>query len=95
MHFLRGAEGSYSRRNRAGLRHPRYFSGDAAAHVGDPKAARARFFELARPELNACHRLLEQEKRAIQRADGSVEGFNIGANDGEVAGQTVFTATCI
>ncbi len=48
------------------------------------------YFELGRPELNACHRLLEQEKRAIQRADGSVEGFNIGANDGEVAGQTVF-----
>ena len=55
-----------------------------------PKRHVQGYFELARPELNACHRLLEQEKRAIQRADGSVEGFNIGANDGEVAGQTVF-----
>lgn len=48
------------------------------------------YFELARPELNACHRLLEQEKKAIEQADPNVEGINVGTNDGEVAGQTVF-----
>ena len=50
---------------------------------------RGSYFELGRPELNACNRLLEQEKRAIEQADESVEGFNVGVNDGEGAGQTV------
>ena len=48
------------------------------------------YFELGRAELNACYRLLEREKLAIQQIDGSVDGFNIGINDGEDAGQTVF-----
>ena len=55
-----------------------------------PKRHVRGYFELGRPELNACHRLLEQEKRAIEQADASVKGFNVGVNDGEVAGQTVF-----
>ena len=48
------------------------------------------YFELGRPELNACHRLLEQEKKMIEQVDPSVEGFNDGVNDGEAAGQTIF-----
>ena len=48
------------------------------------------YFELGRPELNACHRLLEREKKAIEQVDPNVEGFNVGTNDGEVAGQTIF-----
>ncbi len=55
-----------------------------------PKRHVSGYFELGRPELNACHRLLEQEKLAIEWQDRSVEGFNVGVNDGEVAGQTVF-----
>ena len=55
-----------------------------------PKRHVRGYFELGRAELNACHRLLDQEKGAIKRADASVEGFNVGVNDGEVAGQTVF-----
>jgi hypothetical protein len=43
-----------------------------------------------RAELNACHRLLEQVKEAIEQADTSVEGFNFGINDGAAAGQKVF-----
>jgi hypothetical protein len=39
---------------------------------------------------NACHRLLEQEKEAIENQDTSVKAFNVGINDGEVAGQTIF-----
>jgi 5-methylcytosine-specific restriction endonuclease McrA len=53
-----------------------------------PKRHVRGYFELGRAELNACHRLLDQEKGAIKRADASVEGFNVGVNDGEVAGQT-------
>jgi ATP adenylyltransferase len=55
-----------------------------------PKRDVRSYFELGRPELNACHRLLEQEKEAIERQDANVEGFNVGVNEGEVAGQTVF-----
>ena len=55
-----------------------------------PKRHVRGYFELGRPELNACHRLLEREKKAIEQADPSVEGFNVGVNDGEATGQTVF-----
>lgn len=52
-----------------------------------PKRHVQGYFELARPELNACHRLLEQEKEVIERVDGSVQGFNVGVNDAEAAGR--------
>jgi diadenosine tetraphosphate (Ap4A) HIT family hydrolase len=55
-----------------------------------PKRHVGGYFELGQPELNACHRLLEQQKEAIEQQDASVEGFNVGINDGEVAGQTIF-----
>jgi ATP adenylyltransferase len=55
-----------------------------------PKRHVSGYFEVGRAELNACHRLLEQEKLAIEGQDASVEGFNVGVNEGEVAGQTVF-----
>jgi diadenosine tetraphosphate (Ap4A) HIT family hydrolase len=55
-----------------------------------PKRHVSGYFELGRAELNACHRLLEQEKLKIEGVDASVEGFNVGVNEGEVAGQTVF-----
>lgn len=55
-----------------------------------PKRHVHSYFELGRPELNACHRLLEQEKKVIEQADPRVDGFNLGVNDREVAGQTVF-----
>jgi diadenosine tetraphosphate (Ap4A) HIT family hydrolase len=55
-----------------------------------PKRHALGYSELGRPELNACHRLLEQEKRTIEWEDASVGGFNVGVNDGKTAGQTVF-----
>ena len=55
-----------------------------------PKRHVSGYFELGRSELNACHRLLEQEKLTIEGQDASVEGFNVGVNEGEVAEQTVF-----
>jgi diadenosine tetraphosphate (Ap4A) HIT family hydrolase len=55
-----------------------------------PKRHVSGYFELGRAELNACHRFLEQEKQAIEGQDASVEGFNVGMNEGETAGQTVF-----
>jgi diadenosine tetraphosphate (Ap4A) HIT family hydrolase len=55
-----------------------------------PKRHIRGYFELGHSELNACHRLLEQE--TIMRQDASVQGFNVGINDGEVAGQTTSIA---
>jgi diadenosine tetraphosphate (Ap4A) HIT family hydrolase len=57
-----------------------------------PKRHVADYFDLGRPEENACRLLLEEMKADILKRDKSVEGFNIGWNCGEVAGQTVFHA---
>ena len=55
-----------------------------------PKRHVATYFDLSRPELNACDDLLRQLKARIQSSDASVSGFNIGMNAGASAGQTIF-----
>ncbi|MDP9475370.1 MAG: HIT domain-containing protein [Actinomycetota bacterium] len=55
-----------------------------------PKRHVRGYFELGQAEINACHRLLGHQREAIARQDESIEGFNVGVNDGEAAGQTVF-----
>jgi hypothetical protein len=53
-----------------------------------PKRHVETYFELARPEVNACNQLLQEAKRQIEEIDERVSGFNIGINSGETAGQT-------
>lgn len=48
------------------------------------------FFDLASGEYKACLNLLQDMKQAITETDPTVSGFNIGINDGTVAGQTIF-----
>jgi len=55
-----------------------------------PRRHVASYFELGRPEVNACNELLESAKKDIQMADRLVKGFNVGINIGEEAGQTIF-----
>lgn len=55
-----------------------------------PKRHIASYFELTRPEVNACNQLVEKIKADIQVKDKNVSGFNIGINVGEDAGQTIF-----
>ena len=50
----------------------------------------ADFFGLTAKEREACAELLHRLRTEILRDDASVEGFNIGMNVGEVAGQTLF-----
>ena len=55
-----------------------------------PKRHVPAYFGLTRPEINACHRLIDDMKTGIEKQDATVAGFNIGMNAGEAAGQTIF-----
>src|SRR5664279_6657711 len=50
----------------------------------------ADFFGLTPEEREACAELIHQLRRDILREDPQVEGFNIGTNAGELAGQSIF-----
>jgi ATP adenylyltransferase len=47
------------------------------------------YFDLYDPERRAINLLLDQARIRVLSSDKSVEGFNIGMNCGEVAGQTI------
>lgn len=55
-----------------------------------PKRHAEDFFALSDEEILACNQLILEVRRAVLEQDPKVEGFNIGMNAGEVAGQTVF-----
>ena len=55
-----------------------------------PKRHVSSYFDLGRPEINACNQLLQQIKQETLTGVTNVTGFNIGINDGEDAGQTIF-----
>jgi ATP adenylyltransferase len=55
-----------------------------------PKRHQLDFFALTQAELNAINALLHSQKKVIEKADSSVEGFNVGMNCGEIAGQSVW-----
>ena len=55
-----------------------------------PKRHTEDYFSLSRPEINACNELISILKDDIESADETVKGFNIGSNNGDVAGQTIF-----
>jgi ATP adenylyltransferase len=55
-----------------------------------PKRHLSTYFELSVEERHGIHALLESQRSRILAEDDSVDGFNIGWNCGETAGQTVF-----
>lgn len=55
-----------------------------------PRRHALDWFDLTPEEVVACDALLRRVRRLILDLDSTVEGFNIGANAGAVAGQTVF-----
>ena len=57
-----------------------------------PRRHLATYFDLTDEERQSIHKLLETQREKIVAEDSSAEGFNIGWNCGEVAGQTVFHA---
>ena len=54
-----------------------------------PKRHFKNYFELTPEEILACHELILKTKENILKKDRSVKGFNIGTNDGKVAGQSI------
>ena len=57
-----------------------------------PKRHVTDWFSMNQAELNACNRLLAAQKARIEAEDAAVTGFNLGANCGGSAGQSVFHA---
>ena len=55
-----------------------------------PKRHVQNYFDLHQPEINACNQLIQKMKDRIDKEDSSVTGYNIGINNGEDAGQTIF-----
>ncbi len=55
-----------------------------------PKRHVADYFKLYQPELNATHRMLDEQRTLIRNQDVAVTGFNVGVNAGIDAGQTIF-----
>jgi diadenosine tetraphosphate (Ap4A) HIT family hydrolase len=55
-----------------------------------PRRHVRQYFDLGRPELNACNDLLDQVRSVTGKEDQKIKGFNIGVNDGETAGQSIF-----
>ena len=55
-----------------------------------PKRHIQDYFDLTTDELLACDQLIRSLKEEISNSDSSVDGFNIGMNAGESAGQTIF-----
>lgn len=50
----------------------------------------ATYFDLGQAEINACNELLRKTRELILQKDSDVTGFNIGINNGEDSGQTIF-----
>ena len=54
-----------------------------------PKRHAETYFDLNEEEIQACNDLILKTKEKIVKLDSGVKGFNIGANAGKVAGQSI------
>ena len=55
-----------------------------------PKRHVADYFGLTQAEINAVNQLIQKQKKLLDETDSTIDGYNIGINCGESAGQTVF-----
>jgi diadenosine tetraphosphate (Ap4A) HIT family hydrolase len=55
-----------------------------------PKRHTADYFGLVQTEVHAINALMIEQRDLMGLDDSTIEGFNIGMNCGEAAGQTVF-----
>jgi diadenosine tetraphosphate (Ap4A) HIT family hydrolase len=61
-------------------------------HLIIPKRHFANYFELKSAELLAINSLINQIREKLLLEDTTIEGFNIGINQGVIAGQTIMHA---
>ena len=55
-----------------------------------PKRHIADYFALTQAEINAINQLIKRQKKLLDETDATIDGYNLGMNCGESAGQTVF-----
>lgn len=55
-----------------------------------PKRHFESYFDITQPELNAIHQLIQEQRKSLLEKDSTITGFNIGINQGQDAGQTIF-----
>lgn len=55
-----------------------------------PKRHLRDYFELQNDELVSCSELIHSLRDEMIKLDSSITGFNIGINNGESSGQTIF-----
>ena len=55
-----------------------------------PKRHVADYFGLTEEEVKSINELMKTQKLELQKDDPTIDGFNIGMNCGETAGQTIF-----
>ena len=55
-----------------------------------PKRHTEDYFGLTQAEINAINELVTKQKKVLDRTDPTINGYNIGLNCGESAGQTIF-----
>jgi len=55
-----------------------------------PKRHVKDYFQLTQAEINAMNQLLQDQKNKLDKLDKTIDGYNIGMNCGETAGQTIF-----
>ncbi|MFC1872593.1 HIT domain-containing protein [Chloroflexota bacterium] len=54
-----------------------------------PRRHVSSYFKLGQSEMNACTQLLNSLEGTIKGESSDIEGFNVGINDGVIAGQTI------
>ena len=55
-----------------------------------PKRHTLVYFSLEQEEVLAINQLMDLHRQLLQKEDPTIDGFNIGMNCGETAGQTIF-----
>ena len=55
-----------------------------------PKRHALDYFSLTQEEVLAINQLMDLHRKLLQKEDPTIDGFNIGMNCGETAGQTIF-----
>jgi len=60
-----------------------------------PKRHFSDYFDITRIEQEGINDLISIRRKQLLETDNTIQGFNVGINAGEVAGQTIFIATYI